>query len=193
MIRITLNDKILNSCRNEEPLSHRKRLSLKLLPSCELQGLFFQEVMVTPSGSGWSMPSQYTPPSLVSATFVKTVFLIMVAMALGLVFAEVPGATPKKPFSGLMARRLPSIRNQREMLSKCLTVCFGTQLIGLHNVKSLSPCSSNFIQAMSSPTHSTFQPGSVGQSMARFVFPQALGNAAAMYFFSPAGLVMPRI
>lgn len=76
--------------------------------------------MVTPSGSGWSMPSQYTPPSLVSATFVKTVFLIMVAMALGFVFAEVPGATPKKPFSGLMARRLPSNRNQRERLSKCL-------------------------------------------------------------------------
>lgn len=92
-----------------------------------------------------------------------------------------------------MARRLPSNRNQRERLSKCFTVCFGTQLIGLHSVKSLSPCLSNFIQAMSSPTHSTFQPGSVGQSMARFVFPQALGNAAAMYFLSPAGLVMPRI
>lgn len=56
-----------------------------------------------------------------------------------------------------------------------------------------SPWSSNFIQAMSSPTHSTFQPGSVGHSMARLVFPQALGKAAAMYFFCPAGLVMPRI
>lgn len=46
---------------------------------------------------------------------------------------------------------------------------------------------------MSSPTHSTFQPGSDGFSMARLVFPQALGNAAAKYFFCPAGLVMPRI
>lgn len=46
---------------------------------------------------------------------------------------------------------------------------------------------------MSSPTHSTFQPGSVGQSIAKLVFPHALGKAAAIYFFSPAGLVMPRI
>lgn len=60
-------------------------------------------------------------------------------------------------------------------------------------VKSYPPSSSNFIQAMSSPTHSTFQPGSVGQSIARLVFPHALGKAAAMYFFSPAGLVTPRI
>lgn len=70
--------------------------------------MFFQEVTVTPSGSDWSIPSQYTPPSLVSATLVKRVFLTMVAMALGLVLTDVPGATPKKPFSGLMARRLPS-------------------------------------------------------------------------------------
>jgi len=43
--------------------------------------------------------------------------------AFGLVFSDVPGATPKKPFSGLIARRRPS--------------------------------ESNFIHAMSSPTHST--------------------------------------
>ena len=33
---------------------------------------------------------------------------------------------------------------------------------------------------MSSPIVSTFQPGRVGSSMARFVLPQADGNAAAM-------------
>lgn len=42
-----------------------------------------------------------------------------------------------------------------------------------------SPWLSNFIQAMSSPTHSTVHPGSAGFIMARLVFPQALGNAAA--------------
>ena len=42
------------------------------------------------------------------------------------------------------------------------------------------PSSPNVIQAMSSPRVSTFQPGMVGSSMARFVLPQALGNAAAM-------------
>src|ERR671920_423218 len=41
------------------------------------------------------------------------------------------------------------------------------------------------IQAMSSPRVSTFQPGSVGSSMARFVLPQAEGNAAATYFVTP--------
>src|SRR6516162_909940 len=39
----------------------------------------------------------------------------------------------------------------------------------------------NRIQAMSSPMVSTFQPGMVGCSMARFVLPHADGNAAAMY------------
>ena len=47
------------------------------------------------------MPSHQTPPSVVRATLVKIVFLARVAMALGFVFAEVPGATPKKPASGL--------------------------------------------------------------------------------------------
>ena len=42
-----------------------------------------------------------------------------------------------------------------------------------------SPSLSNLIHAMSSPTHSTFQPGSAGRIMARFVLPQALGKAAA--------------
>jgi hypothetical protein len=36
------------------------------------------------------------------------------------------------------------------------------------------------IHTMSSPSVSTFQPGMVGSSMARFVLPQADGNAAAM-------------
>lgn len=46
---------------------------------------------------------------------------------------------------------------------------------------------------MSSPTHSTLNPGSVGSNMARLVLPQAEGKAAAMYFFFPEGGVIPRI
>ena len=42
------------------------------------------------------------------------------------------------------------------------------------------PSSPNFIQQMSSPIVSTFQPGTVGTSMARLVLPQADGNAPAM-------------
>ena len=49
------------------------------------------------------------------------------------------------------------------------------------------PSSPNFIQAMSSPIVSTFQPGSVGISIARFVLPQADGNAPVTCFTSPVG------
>src|ERR1051325_6294342 len=101
------------------------------------------------AGGSSVMPSHQTPPSGVRAVLVKIVFLESVAIALGLVFLEVPGATPKERASGLMARR--------------------------------APFSSGRIQAMSSPTVQTFQPSKPlgGISMAKFVFPQALGNAAA--------------
>src|SRR6476659_8332089 len=55
------------------------------------------------------------------------------------------------------------------------------------------PSSPNFIQQMSSPMVSAFQPGTVGISMARLVLPQAEGNAAAMNFDLPSGLVSLRI
>src|ERR1700704_24810 len=82
-------------------------------------------------------------------------------MALAFDFMLVPGATPKKPYSGLIAWRRPS--------------------------------GPNFIQAMSSPIVSTFQPGIVGISIARLVFPQADGNAPAKYLTSPSGDVSLRI
>src|SRR5919202_1926122 len=55
------------------------------------------------------------------------------------------------------------------------------------------PSSPNFIQQMSSPPVSTFHPGRVGSTMARFVFPEADGNAPAMYLHSPSGLVSLRM
>src|SRR5438067_13444031 len=53
------------------------------------------------------MPSHHTSPSSVNATFVKIVFSRIVAIALGLDCALVPGATPKRPASGLIALSLP--------------------------------------------------------------------------------------
>ena len=100
------------------------------------------------AGGSSVIPSHQTSPSGVSAVLVKIELPQSVCMALGLVSMPVPGATPKKPASGLIAYRRPS--------------------------------SPNFIQQMSSPTVSTVQPGMVGTSMARFVFPQADGKAAAM-------------
>ena len=49
------------------------------------------------------MPSHQTSPSSVRATFVKIVSAATASIALGLLLAFVPGATPKNPFSGLMA------------------------------------------------------------------------------------------
>src|SRR2546425_6874226 len=100
------------------------------------------------AGGSSVIPSHHTPPSGVSATFVKIELFERVIIALGFVLAEVPGATPKKPASGLIACR--------------------------------RPFASGLIQAMSSPTVQTFQPSKPGGgiSMAKFVFPQALGNAA---------------
>src|SRR5215210_4317651 len=52
---------------------------------------------------GSLMPSHQTSPSSVSAQFVKIEFSRIVAIAFGFVLVLVPGATPKKPASGLIA------------------------------------------------------------------------------------------
>ena len=107
------------------------------------------------------MPSHQTPPSSVRATFVKIVLPLATArMAFGLVDQPVPGATPKRPASGLITRAWSSLK---------------------------------LIQAMSSPTISAFQPGIVGSSMAKFVLPQADGNAAEMNLVFCCGSVILRI
>ena len=100
-----------------------------------------------PSASGVPMSSHQTSLSGVSTQLVKIVFFAMVRIALGLLFMLVPGATPKNPDSGLIARHEPS--------------------------------GPRFIQQMSSPMVSTFQPGRVGSIMAKLVLPHCEGNAAA--------------
>ncbi len=47
------------------------------------------------AGGSSVMPSHQTSPSSVSATLVKITLALSVAIALGLVFSLVPGATPK--------------------------------------------------------------------------------------------------
>src|SRR3954470_19677425 len=60
------------------------------------------------AGGSSVMPSHQTPPFGVKATLVKIVLVASVFIAFGLVFADVPGATPKNPASGLIACRTPS-------------------------------------------------------------------------------------
>src|ERR1041385_6837028 len=59
------------------------------------------------AGGASVMPSHQTPPSGVKASLVKIEFFASVAIAFGFVLSEVPGATPKNPASGLIARRQP--------------------------------------------------------------------------------------
>src|SRR5690349_12025904 len=59
------------------------------------------------AGGSGVMPSHQPPPPGVSATLVKTVFRASAAIAFGFVLADVPGATPKNPPSGLIARSRP--------------------------------------------------------------------------------------
>src|ERR687888_2552241 len=105
---------------------------------------------VSCSGTGPSMPSHQGQPSSVTATLVKIEFRPRVAMALGFVFDDVPGATPKKPASGFMAQRRPSGPGRIQAMS--------------------SPTVHTF--------HPFWDGG--GTSMARFVLPHALGKAAAI-------------
>ena len=57
------------------------------------------------------------------------------------------------------------------------------------------PSALGLIQAMSSPMVVTFQPSKPagGISMAKLVLPQALGKAAATWYFLPWGLVTPKM
>src|SRR6185295_14948654 len=101
------------------------------------------------AGGSSVIPSHHTPPSGVSATLVKIEFFARAAIAFGLVLSDVPGATPKNPASGLMARNRPSASGL-------------IQAISSPTVQTFQP---------SNPFG--------GISMEKLVFPQALGNAAA--------------
>src|SRR5208283_744066 len=109
------------------------------------------------------IPSHQTSPSSVSATLVKIEFLAQLAIAFGLDSSFVPGATPKNPASGLIARNRPCSSFLIHAMSSPTVVTF-------------QPSSSLG-----------------GASMVRFVLPQALGNAAAKEVFSPVGEGMPMI
>src|SRR6516225_8096369 len=70
------------------------------------------------------MPSHQTPPSGASATLVKIVLRDSIVIAVGLVLALVPGATPKNPASGLIARRFPLASGRIHAMSSPTVVTF---------------------------------------------------------------------
>src|SRR5437016_3272204 len=76
------------------------------------------------AGGSSVIPSHQTPPSGVSATLVNMEFFASVAIALGLVFTDVPGATPKNPASGLIARSRPSASGVIQAISSPTVLTF---------------------------------------------------------------------
>ena len=66
-----------------------------------VQSLPFQSIRC--AGGSFVMPSHHTSPSSVSPQLANSVLRSTVAIALGFVSSPVPGATPKKPVSGLIA------------------------------------------------------------------------------------------
>src|SRR5262245_58410589 len=69
-----------------------------------------------PSGAS-PRPSHHGVLSGARPTLVQIEFLCRLARAFGLVLAEVPGATPKKPASGLIAQRRPSAPMRSQEIS----------------------------------------------------------------------------
>ncbi len=79
----------------------------------------------------FSMPSHQMSPSSVSATLVNTELpRLMVRIALGLVCSLVPGATPKKPNSGLTAHRRPSSPMRIQAMSSPIDSTFQPGMVG---------------------------------------------------------------
>src|ERR1700739_1260398 len=86
--------------------------------SFPISGVHLSPRQARHSAGGLSvMPSHQTPPSGVRATLVKVEFRASVAIAIGFVFAPVPGATPKNPVSGLIARRRPFASGRIQAMS----------------------------------------------------------------------------
>ena len=102
-----------------------------------VQGSPFQEVALA---GGFSRPSHHTSPSSVRATLVKTELpLLMVAIACGLVCSLVPGATPKKPYSGLTAHRRPSSPMRIQAMSSPMDSTFQPGMVGLSIARLVLP------------------------------------------------------
>src|SRR5258708_34461400 len=91
-------------------------------PLCGVHSLPVQSVSF--GGGSLVIPSHHTSPSGVSATLVKIVSFLIVSMQFGLVSHPVPGPTPTKPASGLMARSFPSFVGVIHGMSAPLVVTF---------------------------------------------------------------------
>ena len=93
-----------------------------LRPESGVHGLRSQST----NSAGFSsvIPSHQISPSGVRAQLVKMEFFVIVSIAFGFDFMLVPGATPKKPASGLIAYRRPSAPNFIHAMSSPMVSTF---------------------------------------------------------------------
>src|SRR4051794_21448636 len=97
-------------------------------PELGVQSLPFQS---TRCSGGADRPSHQTSPSSVLATLVKIELPHSVFSALGFVASPVPGATPKKPASGLIAYSRPSSPNFIHAMSSPIVSTFHPGRVGI--------------------------------------------------------------
>ena len=83
--------------------------------------------------------SHQMSPSVVSAQLVNTVFFSIVRMAFGFDFMLVPGATPKKPASGLIAYSRPSAPYFIHAMSSPTVSTFQPGIVGLSIARLVLP------------------------------------------------------
>ena|SRR5437868_6337264 len=85
------------------------------------------------------MPSHQMSPSGVMAQLVKIELRIAVIIALRFDFMFVPGATPKNPYSGLMAYSRPSAPNFIHAMSSPIVSTFHPGMVGISIDKFVFP------------------------------------------------------
>src|SRR6201981_2911878 len=91
------------------------------------------------AGGSSVRPSHHPAPSSVRATLVKMLLPHMAATALALVFMPVPGATPKKPASGLIAYSRPSGPNRIQAMSSPMVSAFQPGIVGCSMARFVLP------------------------------------------------------
>src|SRR5215472_4253293 len=94
---------------------------------------------INSAGLSFVIPSHHTSPSGVTAQFVKMEFLVTVSKAFRFDFLLVPGATPKKPYSGLMAYSRPSEPNFIHAMSSPTVSTFQPGMEGISIAKFVLP------------------------------------------------------
>src|SRR6478736_1781127 len=125
----------LGSCHSGAIVGHCAAGTAKRALGCAagswLSGVQERPFQSVRCAGGWSVsPSHHTSPSSVSATLVKMLLPQSVLIALALVDSPVPGATPKKPASGLMAYRRPSAPKRIQAMSSPMVSTVQPEIVG---------------------------------------------------------------